>query len=764
MTALKAKCNKLFFVFASISVFFSTVLFIDPALAEQETSIDEIVVWGTKTSNRFNPVSRLNQEDIVSINVATTEDIVKYEPGVVIRRRFIGDSNGVIGMRGSNMFQTSRSMVFADGVPLHYLLQSRWNGAPRWTMVSASEIAEVEVLYGPYSAEYSGNSMGGVISIETAIPQGREIHFDTSYFSQNFSDYGFEDDVSGYKSFFSIGDKIGDTSLYFSVNKLENESQPQSFYYATPSQSSVANNASGVISDRDDRGNDRLYFGDTGVVDTETNNYKFKLGHEIGQWSTLLNIAYEDRASISNQANSYLRDEEGKIVYGGKFKYKGEVLSARESRLSAKYLERRSLSSGLRLRNEISDGVEFEANINQFKVLKDQTRASATHILSDKHSAAGQLTDYGDTGWNTAEAKLRFTDLDIDGLSIVAGFRHETFELNLDVFNSDDYNAGTKTRYRSRSGGKTRINAIFAQAEWNINDRLNAGFGLRYEDFESSEGYYDNDDINTAAFELAKLTKEGTNKASPKFSLGYRINDIWDVRYALAKAYRFPIVEELFSQYEAYNNISIANPGLKPEDGVHQNVTIERALTNGYFRINVFSETIGNVIESQSTIIDGGTSLRTFIPIDEIKTNGAELIVNASDFGVNNFDLRFNATYTDAEITKNAANPKIEGNTYPRMPNWRGNVLATYHVNSSWDVGASLQYSSDSFGRSDNTDYQNGVYGAQDRYTRIGLKSTYRISNEIALGLGVDNITNEIAYVAHPWPGRTIYASFAYDF
>ena len=153
MTALKARCTKLFLVFASISVFFSTVLFIDPALAEQETSIDEIVVWGTKTSNRFNPVSRLNQEDIVSINVATTEDIVKYEPGVVIRRRFIGDSNGVIGMRGSNMFQTSRSMVFADGVPLHYLLQSRWNGAPRWTMVSASEIAEVEVLYGPYSAE-----------------------------------------------------------------------------------------------------------------------------------------------------------------------------------------------------------------------------------------------------------------------------------------------------------------------------------------------------------------------------------------------------------------------------------------------------------------------------------------------------------------------------------------------------------------------------------------------------------------------------------
>ena len=140
----------------------------------QERPVEEIVVWSSSSDQRTgntSPVSLLTQDDLVSINVATTEDVVKYEPSVVIRRRFIGDSNGVMGMRGSNMFQTSRSMVFADGVPLHYLLQSRWNGAPRWTMVSASEIAQVEVLYGPFSAEYSGNAMGGVVEIETAIPQ-----------------------------------------------------------------------------------------------------------------------------------------------------------------------------------------------------------------------------------------------------------------------------------------------------------------------------------------------------------------------------------------------------------------------------------------------------------------------------------------------------------------------------------------------------------------------------------------------------------------
>src|SRR5690606_31169437 len=179
----------------------SSVSMLGHATHGKTSQPEEILVWGEQKNSGqagyTNPTSLLLQEDIASINVATTEDIVKYEPSLVIRRRFIGDANGTLGMRGSNMFQTSRSMVFADGVPLHYFLQSRWSGAPRWTMVSASEIAQVEVIYGPFSAEYSGNAMGGVVVIETAIPQTREIHLDASYFSQDFSAYQFDDTLDG---------------------------------------------------------------------------------------------------------------------------------------------------------------------------------------------------------------------------------------------------------------------------------------------------------------------------------------------------------------------------------------------------------------------------------------------------------------------------------------------------------------------------------------------------------------------------------------
>src|SRR5690606_23209906 len=136
-----------------------------------------------------------------------------------------------LGIRGANMFQTSRSQVFADGIPLHYHLQSRWDGAPRWSLIAASEVAQVEILYGPYSAAYGGGAMGGVILLESHIPQRRELRFDSTVFVQNFSAEGFSDNLQGHKSFLSYSDRLGALSLYLSWNHLDSEAQPQTWYF-----------------------------------------------------------------------------------------------------------------------------------------------------------------------------------------------------------------------------------------------------------------------------------------------------------------------------------------------------------------------------------------------------------------------------------------------------------------------------------------------------------------------------------------------------
>ncbi|MDP1933142.1 MAG: TonB-dependent receptor [Gammaproteobacteria bacterium] len=744
---------------------------VQAANAAGEAEVEEIVVWGQASVHRAassHPSSMLTQQDLVSINVATTEDVVKFEPSLVIRRRFIGDSNGTMGMRGSNMFQTSRSMVFADGVPLHYLLQSRWNGAPRWTMVSASEIAQVEVLYGPFSAEFSGNSMGGVVLIESAIPQEREFHFDSSFFSQSFDAYGFDDTVNGHKSFFSYGDRFanryGDTSVYLSYNRLDSESQPQTFYYGANSSATNAAAVSGGVIGNDEFSTSRLWFGDTGVQETITDNYKIKIGHDFGNWETLLNVAYEDRFNGSNSPNSYMRNASGASVWSGNVVQDGRRINIPAARLGVSELQRDSLSVGLRIRGEVSEGVIFEANLNEFQVLNDENRSSLSNPSDPAYTLNGQVTRFGDTGWRSAEAKLSFDNMSVEGMGLIIGARHDAYELNMDVFNSTNYVAGTFNGFTSRSGGETSMDALFAQMNYDINAKWDMGLGVRWEAFESDNGYFSRDVAATPQFDLVAVPKSSDRKVSPKFSLGYQPVDNWRFAYALGKAYRFPIVEELFSQYSAYNAISVANPELKPEDGIHQNFMMERQIANGVLRVNLFQETVKDVVESQSETLPGGLTVRTFIPVDEIETRGVEFIANVDDVLVDNLEMRFNMVFTDSEIVKNAADRSIEGNVYPRMPEWRGNLLLTYHLRSNWDAGINLQYASDSFGRNDNRDRQDGVYGAQDSYTRLGFKSTYNFSNGVALGFGVDNVTNEISYVAHPWPGRTYYANVSYDF
>lgn len=740
---------------------------------------EEVFVWSegqnSQSSGYSSPTSLLTQADMISINVATTEDLVKFEPSIVIRRRFIGDSNGTLGIRGANMFQTPRSMVFADGVPLHYFLESRWKGAPRWTMVSASEIAQVEVVYGPFSAEYSGNTMGGAVLIETAIPQEQELHIDGSFFRQQFSDYGFNDDsLDGHKGFISYGNKIENFSFYLSFNHLDNDSQPQTFRYGSPptptTSPTIPIPVTGAIFENDSRGHSQPWYGDTGIVKTKTDNYKIKLGYEFNNWASLLNIAYEDRTSKTDSANIYLsptgENADNELIWSSPVIQDGQIFAVDSSRLNDGKLSRESLSIGLRLRGEISDSITLETNFNQFKVLKDENRKSRQSLDDPSYNQSGSIADYKNSGWKTADLKLTFEDIFTEDLEFITGIRHERYSLNLDLYDSPNYKTGEKGLFISRFGGNTSLAGAFAQFNWGFSKYIDIAFGVRREQFKSSDGYFDDDDAATPThYELAYIPSESKSKTSPKFSLGLKPAEHWLVRYSLAKAYRFPIAEELFSQYEDFNSSSIARPDLKPEDGIFQNVMIERTLEDGYLRTNIFIDNVQNAIESQlyRNVDANDEDVRTFSPIDRVKTLGIEFIFNKYNVIIDNFDLRFNLSYTDAEIVENKLNADTEGNQAPRQPKWRSHLLSTYHLNEDWSVSGNFQYASDSYGRITNDDNEDNVYGAQDGYTRIGLNTRYKLNEHLAFGLGIDNITNEITYVAHPWPSRTLYVNVSYD-
>ena len=300
-----------------------TLSLLGGSLNAADDAIEEILIVGDqlfRDTTDVSPTSVITAEDLAAINMSTLEDALMYEPSLIIRRRFIGDPNGVIGMRGSNMYQGSRTMVFADGMPLHYHLQTRWSGSPRWSLVSPSEIEAAEVIYGPYSAEYSGNAMGGVVNLYTRNPTERKINIETGYFSQSYDVLKTGESYAGNKFFASIEDRIGDTSYFLSFNRLDNEGQPQFQHHSgTSRRSASVTGAFGTISGLDETGRDIIYFGDSGPEESLTELVKLKIIHDIGEFQLRGNIAYEQRERDESSSNNYLRGSDGNIFYDRNF-------------------------------------------------------------------------------------------------------------------------------------------------------------------------------------------------------------------------------------------------------------------------------------------------------------------------------------------------------------------------------------------------------------------------------------------------------------
>jgi iron complex outermembrane receptor protein len=110
-----------------------------------------------------------------TINARNVEDTLKYLPSLVVRKRHIGDSQAPLATRTSGLGASARSLIYADGAILSALIgNNNTTASPRWNLVSTEEIARIDVIYGPFSAAYPGNSIGAVVNITTRLPDAFE--------------------------------------------------------------------------------------------------------------------------------------------------------------------------------------------------------------------------------------------------------------------------------------------------------------------------------------------------------------------------------------------------------------------------------------------------------------------------------------------------------------------------------------------------------------------------------------------------------------
>ncbi|MFO0432444.1 MAG: hypothetical protein ACK5Z6_14255, partial [Hyphomonadaceae bacterium] len=57
----------------------------------------------------------LGKADFEAVNAINVEDLMKYAPNFFVRKRFAGDDNAVVALRGANTVQSARTIVMVDG-------------------------------------------------------------------------------------------------------------------------------------------------------------------------------------------------------------------------------------------------------------------------------------------------------------------------------------------------------------------------------------------------------------------------------------------------------------------------------------------------------------------------------------------------------------------------------------------------------------------------------------------------------------------------
>jgi len=148
-----------------------------------------------------------------TINALDAEDALKYFPSLVVRKRYPGDfDHAVLASRASGTGNSARSLVYADGILLSNLLGNGATFTPRWGLVTPEEIERVDVLYGPFSAAYPGNSVGAVVDYVTRMPDELELRAALTTFSEDFDVYSTNETYAGWQASASAGDRNGSTS------------------------------------------------------------------------------------------------------------------------------------------------------------------------------------------------------------------------------------------------------------------------------------------------------------------------------------------------------------------------------------------------------------------------------------------------------------------------------------------------------------------------------------------------------------------------
>lgn len=739
-----------------------------------------------------------------AINLMVTEDAIKYMPSIQVRSRYIGDTNAPVGMRTSGTSASARNLIYADGILLSSLLgnNNTNTGSPRWNTVSPGEIERIDIMYGPFSAAYAGNSIGGVINITTKMPEKFEVGADAQASWQTFNLYGTKDTYQSQRYSGYLGHRYNDLSFRFDYNHLDSHSQPITFATVLNSAGIDPGNVpagqtiqsvTGAFAGANPTNAAIQTLGAGNINHTIQDNFKWKAAYDITPTIKLSYTLGMWQNNAHANVQSYLRNSvTGNVVQGGWINIGGRAFNlspASGATFAGSQTDQTTWSHGINLRSNTGGKFDWELVGSLVDLGKDTVRSPLVDpTVAFAGNQKGRINSLTGSGWHTVDAKgIWRPRVDMLGYHEISfGFHHDLYSLKNPVFDTTNWQSGGGQSIYTNSTGKTQTEGYWIQDAWDFHHNWNFTVGGRLENWHAYDG------MNVSPPGTTPRTINQPDKSalnfSPKGKLTWSPIQGLKIGAAIGRAYRYATASELFqTSIVGGGGSAIAfngNPNLKPEEALSSELSAEYAVDKGRMRLSFFQESIKNAIFSQTGLFTAGgqTSQATFISnVGKIDTYGIEISGEKSDAVIKGLDVLGNLTWVDSRITDNrevdavlaaiggtATNPNAgvptTGKHQPRLPTWRANAVVTYRASDDLSASVNVRYSSGQFGQLNNTDTNGFAYTGLTSYLVADVLAKYRITKQLTVIGGINNINNDKYWVFHPFPQRTFFAQLRFSY
>jgi iron complex outermembrane receptor protein len=721
--------------------------------------LDSIKITAQRTeAPRVAPMQRLTlpvttsvtaQQIRQTVNVLDPEDAVKYLPSVFLRKRNNGDTQAVMGTRVWGVSSSARSLILADGAPISALVANNNTiGGPRWGIVGAEEIERVDMMYGPFSAAYAGNSMGAVMEITTRMPEKLEGAVTQTGALQRFDLYGTRDTYGTSQTRLHLGDRVGRLSFWTSGEYGNNYTQPLTYVTGA----TLPTGTSGGFTAQNKLGAPANVLGATGLLHTRMTNAKVKVAYDL---TPALRASYTLglwRNDADAGVETYLA-RAGQPTYGGLAGF-----------ASGNYaLDERHSAHIVSLKSDTKKDWDVELTATRYRFDTDKQRTPVAASAADTFGTAGRVAVLDGTGWWTADAKGAWHRGGAGARHTVTfGAHHDEYRLVNPTYNTSDWRAGPFGAVATEGDGRTRTQALWAQDAWLLAPSWRLTVGGRWETWRAFDG------VNVNGGTRVEQPERTATRFSPKAVLAWMPNADWTATASVGKAYRFATVSELYQLVSTGVTFTSPDPNLEPDDALVAELRVERRFARGSAQLSLFQDDVHDAIISQFLpLVPGAPTLYSYLSnVDHVRGRGAELVLGRRDLLVRGLELTGTATYLDARTlalsgraSATAPAGSAVGKFLPNIPKWRGSVTAAYTPMERLSFALAGRYSSKMFTTLDNADVNPNTYQGFTQWFVMDAKASLRVDRHWSTSLGVDNLLDRKYFLFHPFPQRTFVVS-----